>query len=354
MKYITKQLKKIFGFAPFIEKFSVLKQNVTLPKTPVTNINNQNTNPVTEKIANRFANKFNWKITLDRVAQTKDIKYWAEELNRIDYWSTKEFYDIVLELFVDYEEKPKNWNVPEELQFRIKKTSISIKRKRQSKYVDALVGLGREITIYIAEADHLTEKEKYTTLSQLINVLQKLEFRLGKLGKEIFENYDLEFLEKLIASLNPNNKYTEKVKQFTDNISSDLNLIKKIVTRDKNKRLDSKKKVVSFDSLFVKPIIIPFLIAYLKTEEGERFVGKNGYWVKSKAELMGFADALISESYLHNHYSLSAIGRVFSEYFNLSISEKSWTHHNNFKRKDAFTNFINYLKDFELFHTSNS
>lgn len=354
MKYIIKQLKRLFGFGTFHNFYSSIKEKVALPKSPITTINHQNTSPEIERKTKHLANKFNWKITLDRVAQTKEIKYWADELKGIDYWSTKEFYDIVLELFVDYEEKPKNWDIPEELKLRIINTSISIKKRRRDKYLDALTGLGRELTIYIAEADHLTEKEKYIFLSQLIIVLEKFEFQLGKLGKELFENYDLEFLQKLKDSFNPNNKYSEKFKHITDNISNDLKLIKEILIGGKNKRVDKKKNEISFESLFKKPKIIPSLIAYLKTKGGGKYISKDGHWIKSKAELMGFADTLKSESYLHNQYSISSVGRIFSEYFNLSISEKSWTEFNNYKRKDASSEFIYYLNDFELFYTLNS
>ncbi|MEE4259901.1 MAG: hypothetical protein V2I62_09085 [Bacteroidales bacterium] len=306
-------------------------------------------NPEFEKKLNNEAQKIKWKITLSKVANDKHIATKIKQLQRIDKWTTDEFYDIILDLFVDYEKNAKNWTVPLELEQRIEKTGNSIKKRKRSKYISAIAGLARELTIYLYELQPTAQK-KYTVLDEVERILCLFKFRLGRLGHEIFEEYDLIYLKDLKSSI----KFTQRTnspphKNATSDKGMNLN-------PDSDKKSELKKngdEDTTFESLFYNKDFIQILNEYLASDEGGRLINTKGEWISVRYKLMGYVDALIFLSII-KHNSWVETGTLFSSYYKKSIDLSAWRRNKdgqNYSRTEWKKTFIDDLRvlktDFE-------
>ena len=271
----------------------------------------------TEEWLKHQANKIKWGIELSKFLKNKHIRIHLAELNRIDKRTTKELEDIILELIVNYENEPINWDIPDEIIQKALFTINSLKKRKRSIYIKAIMSLSREFLLYLYDDDeNSSRKEKLVLLNEIEKILYLFKFRMGKLGDEIFKEFDLDYLKKLKESLKSNNKIL--------------------------------KEVSTFESIFHNINIIPILNTYLSEEEDGQYINNEGYWIRKKSELMGFVDALLYLSIIKKK-SWALTGRLFSSYYNLEIDDTTWRdvsveYYDRVKAKNDFIDEIELLK----------
>ncbi len=252
----------------------------------------------------------------------KNIIDAIKKLWSINHIAMQEFYDIIIELNLDWilycpncEKEIDIFHV--DMSYRINEVLSIIKPEQEKPFLNALAGFVREFILFaIHSDDSFLHGWRLRQINHFIKEIELLSFRLGE--QNFLSASELEYLNNEIRALS-------------------------------RRSLPSKNLPLSdFESLFYEPHIVPRLIGYLQTQEGGYFVNKNGQWIKSAAELIGFSMSLEINSYIHNGVKKADLCQLFSDKFHFPVKPVTWRKKINYKRDDAVEEFNQILKDFKL------
>lgn len=262
------------------------------------------------------------KTAFTSVISNENIIDAVKKLRSINDIATQEFYDIVVELTLDWMlycphcDKEIGF-LPVDMGHRVDEVLRIIKPEQEKPFFNALAGFIREVILFVIHFDDSFSQEwKLQLISHFIKEMELLSFRLGE--QNFLSASEIEYLYNEIRTLS-------------------------------RRSISSKNVPLSdFESLFYEPQIVPRLIGYLQTQEGGYFVNKNGQWIKSAAELIGFSMALEINSYIHNGVKKADLCQLFGEKFHFPVKPVTWRKKINYKRDDAVEEFNQILKDFKL------